>query len=545
MTTVAVAVVFAAVALGLARVLRLPAGPLAIVAGILLGFVPGVDPQLVLDGLLLSATFLVFSMGAEIDRGDVAAHRGASVLAAAVFLGTTGLVALGAWAFLDLDRWTVVYLFLALGSSSTLVVVELLRGRERFFEPVGRFVTGVVLAQDSTVIVLLSLLGPLSAAWSLGAESSAVSGADVVRALVGVAVIAAGGLVCHRWLAPAVLLRSQASEEEQLLFLLALLFAFGGVAEFAGLPAVLGAYVAGVSLSRFPVGGVTRGALLSFSDFFTVLFFVLLGAVLEVPQAQQLTLEAIFVVAVLVVRPALLFPVARRAGMTVRASVEAIHLLSQTGEIGLIVVLVGLQRGHVDAGLLSMVGLLVVLTTSLSPWLSSDANVARFTHNIPLGRSSRPTETRQDHVVLVGCGESGRHLVERLRVLSTPLVVVEDDPEVVRQLDAQGVPVLRGDGGDPDVLRRAGAEGAAAIVSTMRRLPDNARLLGTFQGAKVLVRVFSGEQAEAVRRLGGVPVVEAELAAGAALRWYESTGRLAGAAAPGLSSETGAPGGGA
>jgi CPA2 family monovalent cation:H+ antiporter-2 len=531
MTTLAVAVLFAAIALGLARVSRLPVGPVAIVAGIFLGFVPGVDPELVRDGLLLSATFLVFSMGAEIDRGDVAAHRGASITAAALFLGSTALVALGVWAFLDLERWTVVYLFLALGSSSTLVVVELLRRRERFFEPVGRFVTGVVLAQDSTVIVLLSLLGPLSAAGLLG-NTEPFAASELVRPLLGALVIGLGGLVTHRWLAPAVLLRSRASEEEQLLFLLALLFAFGGVADFAGLPPVLGAYVAGVSLSRFPVGGLTRGALLSFSDFFTVLFFVLLGAVLEVPAAQELGVEVTFVVAVLVVRPALLFPVARRAGMTVRASVEAIHLLSQTGEIGLIVVLVGLQRGHVDAGLLSMVGLLVVLTTSLSPWLSSDANVARFTHNIPLRRSTRPTERYRGHVVVVGCGESGRHLVERLRALGTPLVVVEDDPEIVRQLDVQGVSVLRGDGGDPEVLRRAGANTAAAIVSTMRRLPDNARLLATFRGAQVLVRVFSGEQAAEVRRLGGVPVVEAELATGAALRWFEDNQENAAAGRP-------------
>ena len=109
----------------------------------------------------------------------------------------------------------------------------------------------------------------------------------------------------------------------------------------------------------------------------------------------------------------------------------------------------------------------------------------------------------------------------RLRSAGASVVVVEEDPDVVRRLAGQGVATVRGDGGDPEVLRRAGASRAAAIVSTMRRMDDNARLLATFGHVKILVRVFSGEQARAVRDGGGVPVVEAELAAGAALDWYE------------------------
>lgn len=509
MTTLALAVIAAAVALGLARVLRLPSGPVAILAGIGLALLPVVDATLVRDGLLLAATFLVFSMGAEIDRQDVARFRRASVTAAALFLVVTGLVAFIVWQFLDLRGWTFAYLFLALGSSSTLVVVETLRRRERFFEPVGRFVTGVVLAQDTTVIVLLGVLG-------LASEGVP----DLARGLAGMFTLGVAGWVCSQWLAPRVLLQARASEEEHLLFLLALLFGFGGLAHVAGLPPVLGAYVGGVSLSAFPVGGMVRGYLSSFSDFFTVLFFVLLGAVLDVPETRHLLAEAAFVVVVLLVRPALLFPVARRAGMTVRASAEAIHLLSQTGEIGLIVALVGLQRGHIDAAVLSMVGVVVVVTTSLSPWLSSDRNVSRLTRVYPFRRGSSSGTSLREHIVVVGCGEGGRLLVDRLRAVGAPVVVVEDDPDVVRRLNGQGVATVRGDGGDPEVLRRAGASSAKAIVSTMRRMDDNTRLLTTFSHVTVLVRVFSGEQALRVRDAGGVPVVESELAASAALEWY-------------------------
>jgi voltage-gated potassium channel Kch len=100
------------------------------------------------------------------------------------------------------------------------------------------------------------------------------------------------------------------------------------------------------------------------------------------------------------------------------------------------------------------------------------------------------------------------------------VVVVDDDPGVAQSVARQGVTVLRGDAADPVVLREAGAERAKAIVSTMRRAQDNARLLSTVRGPVVLVRVFSEQEADDIRALGGHPVVEAELAAETLVNWH-------------------------
>lgn len=75
----------------------------------------------------------------------------------------------------------------------------------------------------------------------------------------------------------------------------------------------------------------------------------------------------------------------------------------------------------------------------------------------------------------------------------------------------------------------AGADAARAIVSTLRRPVDHVRLLGLVRGPMVFVRVFSRDEAAAVRELGGHPIVESELAAAAFLRWYDRReGELAG-----------------
>lgn len=200
------------------------------------------------------------------------------------------------------------------------------------------------------------------------------------------------------------------------------LFGFAAIARWTGGALVTGAYFAGLAISRFPVGGLARGYLRSFSDFFTTIFYVALGLLITVPSPRQVITELVFVAVIL----------------------------------------------------------------------------------------------------LLGCGETGSRVLAGLRPTSTDVVVIEGDPAVVERLARKGVTVLRGDAADPKVLREAQADRALAVVSTMRRADDNARVLSTASGPAVFVRVFSEQEAERVRAFGGHPVVEAELAAEALLNWHSA-----------------------
>jgi Kef-type K+ transport system membrane component KefB len=68
-------------------------------------------------------------------------------------------------------------------------------------------------------------------------------------------------------------IRLQPDEETLLLVVLAILFLFIGAGDLLELPLVAGAFLAGVSLSTFPVRGIVRGQLSSLSDFFLAIFF--------------------------------------------------------------------------------------------------------------------------------------------------------------------------------------------------------------------------------------------------------------------------------
>jgi CPA2 family monovalent cation:H+ antiporter-2 len=70
------------------------------------------------------------------------------------------------------------------------------------------------------------------------------------------------------------------------------------------------------------------------------------------------------------------------------------------------------------------------------------------------------------HVVVVGYGRVGRHIVDVLEQLNVPRLVIETDVERVEALNRRGVPTLYGDAANSEVLTHAGLESARALVVT-------------------------------------------------------------------------------
>lgn len=74
-------------------------------------------------------------------------------------------------------------------------------------------------------------------------------------------------------------------------------------------------------------------------------------------------------------------------------------------------------------------------------------------------------------VIIAGFGPVGRVLAEALSKRGVPITVVDTNAETVRTQACLGVQVLCGDITDPEVLRGAGIELAAALAVT---IPDGA-----------------------------------------------------------------------
>jgi trk system potassium uptake protein len=101
------------------------------------------------------------------------------------------------------------------------------------------------------------------------------------------------------------------------------------------------------------------------------------------------------------------------------------------------------------------------------------------------------------HVVIVGGGEVGWYLAERLRAENHDVVLVESDERVARTIaDALDIQVVVGNGCHPSVLRQAGIERAALLAGVTQNDEVNlvASLLAKQLGvARTVVRIQTDE----------------------------------------------------
>lgn len=503
----------AVVALALAKWLRAPSLPLLLLTGVLLANAGLLEPEALRDPLTLGVTFLLFVGGLELSPGRVGAHRTTALRVASaqfIVLGAGGFLAAQALGF---DVLTALYVALALAASSTLVVVQLLKGRQQLFEPFGRVVIGVLLLQDLLVILAIPLI----------ARAPQGLGAALVE-LVFTVLLTAFAFLMMRTAAP-LLLRLRDDEEMLLIVTLAVLFLFLGVAQLLELPLVSAAFLAGVSLSRFPISGIVRGQLASITDFFSAIFFTALGGLIVLPGTTELLQALALAALVIVLTPLIVAVVAERAGMAARPALESGLILSQTSELSLVVALQGVMIGQIGAHVFTIVAIVTAVTMLLTPVISAE-RVSRWLLQFhPLRRQVLGENELEGHVVLLGCGAAGMPLLETLLAVGQPVVVVDDDPAVITRLRQGDVPAIRGDALDPAVLREAGVRRARVVTSTVRRPRDNRLVLDTVHDVPVLVRVFEDDDARWVEQHGGIPVLSSEAAAEVFLRWIDGAWR--------------------
>lgn len=509
MLGIAILLAGAAFAYALAKALRVPAIPLLLLSGVALAYTGLLPEELLADTLVLGVTFLMFVTGIELNPRRTRAQRRPAIRVGILQFFLLAALGIGVSLALGFDILSATYLGLALTASSTLVIVRLLRQRRRMFEPYARLVVGVLLLQDLLVILLVPVL--TRTPHGIG---------SVMLGLVGVAALLGLTYATTRWATP-LLERLGDDDESLLLTVLAMLFVFIGLADLLGLPLVVGAFFAGVSLSSFPVNGIIRPHLGSIGDFFSAVFFTALGALIRIPTLTEGFQAIVLAGLVIVATPPLVAMIAERAGLSARPALEAGVLLAQTSELSLVVGLYGMLEGQIGPNVFTVIALVTLITMMATPFLANDAVVWRLMRYYPLRREGDIPPPAGGHVLLLGSGSTGFPLMETLLASGHDVVVVDDDPAVIEQLREAEVPTIRGDATDIQVLREARAKEARIITSTIRRPEDNRRLLEHARGVPVLVRVFDEEDARWVEEMGGIPVLYSEAAAAAMLRWYD------------------------
>jgi CPA2 family monovalent cation:H+ antiporter-2 len=335
--------------------------------------------------------------------------------------------------------------------------------------------------------------------------------------------LAAGVTVAaHFWIVPWLLSKMHADDELLLLAGLAVLFLCLGITTFLQLPIVAGAFLAGFALAAFPVNGLLRGLLGSLSSFFMAVFFTALGMLVKIPTWQILGQAVLLSLVIVILTPVVVSAIVEFTGQTTRTGIESGLLLAQSSELGIVLGLAGVHAGQLTGNDFSVLALVTVITMTLTPLIATDQMTWKLMHWHP-GRRNRSAMAKfSDHILVLGFGSSGMWVVKPLREAGHRILVVDDDSAVIEDLGLIGIPCLRGDGSDARLLQFVGVSKARLVIASLPRLADLLKVIRAAPGVPVVARVFEEFEAAAIRRAGGVAVLNSEAAVGAFMDWFNN-----------------------
>ncbi len=371
---------------------------------------------------------------------------------------------------------TSLYLAIAFTFSSTIIVLKLLSDRRDLGKLYGKIAIGFLLVQDVAATLILIFVS--SASQDLNTSQTLLLTAG--RA-IGIGAIL---LFVTLFLLPRLTRLFAASQE--FLFIFSIGWGVGLAALFhqMGLSIEIGALAAGVALASSPYHYEISAKMKMLRDFFIIMFFILLGSQLGLDSLADVALPAgVFSLFILIGNPFIVMVLMGILGYTKKTGFYAGLTVAQISEFSFILILLGVQAGHLSEPALSLTTLVGISTITLSSLLILYADPiyrilapALSIFERPSARRDRNTRSSYD-AVLFGCHRVGTDFIATLKNMGMRFLVVDFDPAVIAELQRKKIKARYGDAHDNEFLDELNFEKTKLIISTLPDFETNLLIL--------------------------------------------------------------------
>ena len=323
----------------------------------------------------LGVVLLLFEVGIEVDLGRLRREHGPLLWLAPLQLVASTVVVAVAALILGLPPFGAAIVGLGVAMSSSVVVVNITRSRRRTTDPAtDRALLGWSVLQDvGGVLLAVAVL----TAGGVSDRPLPLAVAGLVGAL---AIVLAAAVIV-----PIVLRRLRADHDLFLIVSVASGLAVAAVASIVGgIPMALAAFAAGLAITESPDAAEARRRLLPFRDLLAVLFFVVIGSLIDPGiLGEAAPWLAFFLVAVIVAKVGLIYLFATMTRMEARPPQLAIGL-GQIGEFSFVLASVAAAQGAIDRQVYVALLAAVVVT------ILGSTILVRLAGSRPVGDSSLP-----------------------------------------------------------------------------------------------------------------------------------------------------------
>lgn len=407
----------------------------------------------------LGILFLWFTLGLEINmrrlwdmRRTIFGFGAAQVLMVA-FMMFPILAGLTPWSMLG-----CIMVALLFAMSSTSEDMQLLTDRNQLNTNMGRQTFSILLFQDLLSIPLLAML-PVFAGKSFNLGATAI---DVlvlsITLIIGVVVV--GRFILNPLMRLVAKLKSK---EAFILTIMLNIVIWALVMQWLGLPAGLGAFLAGMLLSETIYRHQISAEISPYSMLFLAFFFIALGMGLNLPLLEQnwyIILAG--VLGLVLIKFCAIFIVARVRHVSVPDAVMIALILSQGGEFGLLM-LQTMKTSGIDAlpeTHQEILTAIIIVSIMLTPILVAIFDFLRrrgwILSRYPMRTIADIDSSVKPAVVICGFGRVGQIVAQMLESQKIPYVALDLDVNAVMLGRERGFNVVYGNTKSEAVLRDFG-----------------------------------------------------------------------------------------
>ncbi|HII84817.1 MAG TPA: potassium transporter KefB [Methanobacterium subterraneum] len=468
----------------------------------------------------LGVIFLLFTIGIEFSLEKFSQIRRYVIIGGSLQLTLT----LAAVYFICLNLGFTsnesIFMGFLVSFSSTAIVLRLLQDNNEIDSVHGQIALGILIFQDIAVVLVI-LFTPMLA----GVNSGTLNNWPLLVAEgVGLLLFT---LISTKWVVPTLLHYMSRFKSRELFLLTVILICFGVtlITSLIGLSMALGAFLAGLIISHTDYSHQALGNIQPFQDIFMSFFFVSIGMLLDLSFiAENLLLIIAATIVILTLKSLVAGLTTGLMGLPFRVTVLVGLILSQIGEFSFILSATGLELGIISENIFQIFLSVSLITMSVTPFIMAIApRISDFSDNLPLPHRFRhgfypmklPEETVwNDHLIIVGFGVNGKNVAKAAHKADIPYVVVEMNPEIVRNEKSEGESIYFGDAAHATVLKNINVQEARTMVVAISDPLGTRKVIGTAKKLNpnlyIIVRTRYIKEMEKLHEVGADEVIPEE-----------------------------------
>jgi CPA2 family monovalent cation:H+ antiporter-2 len=259
-----------------------------------------------------------------------------------------------------------LFIALAISVTSTVVLSRVLQEFGIAKTDVSTLLLGVTVIEDIIIVSTLAVLQSVASSGTLAIEEIAISTGLVLAFIAGALFIGS------KTIPKFVDFVSKTNQVDVLVVaILGVAFGLSFIGNQLGISVAAGAFFAGVLVAESRSQATARVLTSPLKDMFAALFFVSVGALMDVSQLPLFIIPAlIFVATSFAAKFITVYLSSKSQGLSKKATIQtAFGSSASGGELSLVVAKGGADVGATSPFVLPMVGTMTIITSFLSPYL--------------------------------------------------------------------------------------------------------------------------------------------------------------------------------